>query len=385
MNAAEVVMFKGKGLIGMEPNELSAPIDVLIELTGACNLKCMHCMANADYCSERDDSSEIQTEGELSTDELKRLIDELVEIGVVNIDLSGGEPLLRQDFFEVAEYAIGKGLNCCLLTNALKIDEEMAKRLKEVGIYKIETNLDGPNAEIYDKFRGVPGSFDLTVRAIKAIKAQNIPLRINIAFCKMLLPYYEEIIDLAVELGAIEVCLAPLRLAGRVFDFSDELWFTPTEYASALSQVMQLNKKTKAKHGDSLILIFQGNDELIPIVNPANSFAACGAGRLHCTVTPTGKVKPCPAFPDDEIFMAGDLRKQTLKAIWDASPVFQDMRNTNIPVCDTCNEEGCMGGCRIQSYWVHKGLLAGPDPFCNKAIKKEIRKVMKGQEETCLS
>jgi len=360
------MQLEGRGILGIEPNELAAPIEVLVELTWDCNLKCMHCEMNASYnedqCRKR--------VNELSLDELKKLIDQWSEMGVVHIDWSGGEPLLREDIYELIAYGNSKNTKSCLLTNATLIDDNVAKKLKEVGVYKVEANLDGPNAEVYDQFRGVKGAFEKTIHAIKALVRNDIPLRVNTMFCKLIYPHFRETIELAASLGIKEVCLTPLRLAGQAMNYYHDLVFSPIEYAEILPEVVNLKIEMQEKHG--VLVLFLGDEQIDSYINPAKVFPSCGAGRLHCTVGADGSVRPCPAFPVENQFIAGNVRDKDFAIIWNEGEIFKKLRSPHIKGCYSCETKECVGGCRVQALWKYGDVMGGPDPYCLNVVKQKV-------------
>src|SRR5690554_6588258 len=364
------VQLGGRGILAIEPNELSAPIEVLIELTWRCNLKCMHCMMNASY----DESLETQP-GELSLSELKDLVDQWSDMGVVHLDLSGGEPLLRTDIYELVAYANTKNLKSCLLSNGTLITDESAKKLKDADIYKVELNLDGPNAAVYDAFRGVKGAFDKTISAVKTLVDKGIPLRVNTMFCKFIHPHFRETIELAARLGIKEVCLSPLRIAGQTLNNYEQLVFSPLEYGEVLPEVINLKIEMEEKYG--VLVLFHGDEEINKYINPRKIFPNCGAGRLHCTIGADGSVRPCPAFPTKKEFIAGNVREKDFATIWNEGEIFKKLRNPDIPGCRECEFAECVGGCRVQAYWKYGDVMGGPDPYCNKLITRKIK------EELC--
>lgn len=147
------------------------PFIVIWELTRACQLKCLHCRAEAQY--HRDPR-------ELTFEEGKRLIDDIYEMEQPLLVFTGGDPLMRPDVFELAKYAIDKGLRVSMTPSATpNVTKEAIRKAKEIGLSRWAFSLDGPNAEIHDRFRGMPGSFDLTIKAIEYLHELDIPVQIN--------------------------------------------------------------------------------------------------------------------------------------------------------------------------------------------------------------
>lgn len=205
-------MYDRNYTLGLPPYVLSAPLKVLIELTHICNLKCVHCFADADFCKYNEKG---YIEGELTTQQWYKVIDNILEAGVFEILLSGGEATMRKDLLDIAKYIQSKGASYCLLSNATLIDDKLAKGLKSTGCEKVESNMDGYDAKTYDCFRGVAGSFDATIRGIKACIENGIPVRCNVMETKMNIFGLKKIVDKAYEIGVREVYVVPLESGGR--------------------------------------------------------------------------------------------------------------------------------------------------------------------------
>jgi len=145
----------------------------VLHITNLCNLKCKHCYASAGN----------ELNNELTYDEIIDIIDQLAEMNINYITVSGGEPLARKDVYEIIQYIKSKNINVMITTNGTLIDEEVVKKLKELKIDSVQVSMDSHIPEIHDKFRGVEGSFDRAVQAIKLCKKNNI--KINIMWIKM--------------------------------------------------------------------------------------------------------------------------------------------------------------------------------------------------------
>jgi radical SAM protein with 4Fe4S-binding SPASM domain len=121
-----------------------------------------------------------------------------------------------------------------------------------------------------------------------------------------------------------------------------------------------------------LFIAWEGDQELINLIDQNNLQSACGAGRMHCTITSTGKVKPCPSWSDDDPFsIAGDCTLDGISKIWKNAPDFRLLQSKDIPVCKDCKKHVCFGGCRLRAYRKYGELPGGPDPRCVKKQKTE--------------
>jgi MoaA/NifB/PqqE/SkfB family radical SAM enzyme len=361
----------------MEPNVLRAPISVLLELTSACNLRCKHCMTGdhgAVYVrSERALLKVLRDE--LPTEAWKRIIDEAAELKVLVLFLSGGEPLMHPDFFEIAAHAHQHGLFTCLLTAASLVDDDMARRIKQAGVNKIEANLDSADPEVYDDFRGVKGAYEATVRGLKALLNVGFSVRVNITLTNMTFPTIERTLERVYDIGVREVVVVPLRPSGRALDFEERLEYTPQQYFKMLERLRELRQA----FADRLLLSFEFDDNFARISNPVRMIPRDGAGRIHCSVTPDGLVKLEPETPSSAEWIAGDLKRQSLAEVWRDSPLFARMRDPESPAFQGCTLNDCVGGCPMRAWKAHGGFLKGRDPFC--PFCHEVGKEFLGEAE----
>ncbi|WP_339062291.1 radical SAM protein [Tepidibacillus marianensis] len=178
--------------VNMEKHSQKEYIPRLIfwELTEGCNLKCVHCRATAQPNRNQE---------ELTTDEAFRVIDEIASFADPILVLTGGEPLYRPDFFEIASYATNKGLKVALATNGTLVDAEIARKIKEIGIRRVSISIDGPNEEIHDGFRGVDGAFEQALRGTKYLQEAGVDVQFNTTISKHNVDQIEDILRLAVE------------------------------------------------------------------------------------------------------------------------------------------------------------------------------------------
>jgi AdoMet-dependent heme synthase len=340
-------------VLGMYDYELRAPISVLIELTRRCNLRCLHCFANS--------GAEVQMD-ELSTSELKALIDRLGEIGVFLLFFGGGEPLCREDCLELAAYAKARNMDLCLLSNMTLINKDMASRLRDIGFYKIEGNLDGSNAETYESLRQMPGSFDSTLAGIRNCLEVGLPVRVNCTLTKFNVAQMEEIAALAASLGVNDLAFIRLIPAGRGDQNFERLDLGEPRYRG---EVLPRLKHLRKRYAPQMMIAYEQDEAIVKANDPNQVMPWCGSGRIHCTITPEGYVKPDHSFPDqDTRTIAGNIRQQDFAGIWQQSPVFRKIRHTRFMECEGCEHTGCCGGdvYRIYAHWGE--LMGGRDPRC---------------------
>jgi heme b synthase len=329
------------------------------ELTGACNLKCKHC---------RGSSTEIPDPDELSTDEAFCLIDEIADFASPILILSGGEPLMRDDVYEIAEYGVGKGLRVVLATNGTPVTRDVAERLKDAGISRISVSIDGSDAKTHDAFRGMPGAFDGAMRGISEIRKAGISLQINTTISKQNIDEIPRILDLSTELGADALHIFLLVPTGRGQE-EDEI--PPAEYERVLNwfydQRGKVGIQLKATCAPHYFRIMRERvkAEGTTVSVATHGFEAmtkgCLAGTGFCFISRTGGVYPCGYLP----VLAGNIRETSFEEIWDHALVFQDLRDEGKlkGKCGICEYKRVCGGCRARAYSATGDYLA-EEPYC---------------------
>lgn len=342
-------------VLGVADNIPVAPIKVLIETTYNCNLRCVHCFADAKYCGSDDKSGILP--GEMTTEEWKKVIDNLHDSGVFDLFVSGGECMMREDIFDLLSYIHERGMGFFLLSNGTLIDDKKAKCLKEIGCLKVECNMDGATAKSYDAFRGVKGAFDKTVRGIQACLKAGIPLRCNVMETRMNIFELKEIVKTCYEIGVKEVCVVPLEDGGRSIPNKERLKFTEEEYKKVTELYREVSEWVHQELDDEIFLITPVSVAEKPMIMNVQHMPMCGAGKIHCTVTPYGDVKLCPAdrdtLKDEEV----NLLKRSLADIWKNSKTLNEIRNSAFLKCSGCVNMRCSYGCSVARYrQIHNGV-----------------------------
>lgn len=359
------------------PQQLGAPFLVVWDLTHACNLKCKHCYQRADR----------PLPDELTTDEAKRLIEELADANVVALAFSGGEPLMRPDFFELAAYARGLSVYVALATNGTLITKEVARRLKEVDVNYVEISLDGATAKTHDEFRGIPEAFDKTIDGIKNCVEADLYTGIATTATKLNLHEMQEIYELAVKLGCKRQMIFNFVPTGRGVDMTN-LDPSPEEREQLLEQNyanlisgrgcdvlgtapqlarIALTHAEEVEEGSLVAAHFAAQKNLGEHTRLLAEFiGGCGAGRSYCAVEPNGDVKPCVFIP----IKVGNIREKPALEIWRSSPVLLDLRDRRKLKghCATCEYRYACGGCRARAYG-YFGDYHMPDPGCINNIE----------------
>ena len=324
---------------------LDAPICLTWELTYACNLQCIHCLSSSGQRDPR----------ELSTAEAKHVLDELRDLQVFYINIGGGEPMVRRDFFELVEYSVGHGLGVKFSTTGAFIDTEKARRLSSMDYLDIQISLDGVDAATNDAVRGA-GSFDMAMRAMQHLADADFgPFKISVVVTRQNVPQLDRFKALADSFGA-QLRVTRLRPSGRGVDSWDHLHPTNGQQREIYDWLMANGEHVLT--GDSFF-------HLNALGDPLPGLNMCGAGRVVCLIDPVGDVYACPFVIHDE-FLAGNVRDPGgFSKVWKHSELFTSLREPqSAGACASCGSfDACQGGCMAAKFFT--GLpLDGPDPEC---------------------
>lgn len=324
-------------------------------VTKRCNLFCEHCYRESDMKHYND---------ELTLDEGKKLIDGIAKTKKFKIlILSGGEPLLRNDIYDLIEYTLEKGIMPVLGTNATMIDKSTALKLKNSGIKALGISLDSCNSKEHDLFRSSKGAFDKTIEGIKNAVELGIKVQVNTTITKNNVNEFDDILELSENLGASALHPFFLVEAGRGKKISDKK-LDDKSYIEALEYILKRSKNTKLEIKPTCA------PQYIAIANELGInmrfTRGCIAGISYCCILPNGKVNVCPYMPVE----AGDLREKSFDEVWENSEVFNNLRNREnyFGSCSTCMNFNICGGCRARAYH-QNGDYLGPDPIsylCHK-------------------
>ncbi len=369
------------------------------ELTRACNLGCVHCRASA---------VDEPLPEELTTEESLHLIDQIAGFSRPILILTGGEPLVRKDIYELADYGAKKGLRVVLATNGTLLNRDIASKLKEVGIQRVSISLDASHAEAHDSFRGSPGSFAQALAGIEVLKDVGLSFQINTTITKRNLTEIPSIADLALRLGTDALHIFLLVPTGRGKEIEgDEI--LPAEYEEVLNwfydkqKTVSINLKAtcaphyfrvmrqrmKAEGTQPQGSLTQGTRtqesrpqesrpqgmKPSPASHPHHGHGhkgshpgaleatskGCLGGTGFCFISYRGEVYPCGYLPA----LAGNVREKPFPEIWGNSVVFQELRDPDLlkGKCGRCEYRRICGGCRARAYAACGDYLA-EEPYC---------------------
>ncbi len=322
---------------------LEAPICLTWELTYACNLACVHCLSSSGRRDPR----------ELSPAEARGVVDELADLQVFYVNIGGGEPMLRPDFFDLVEYAVARRVGVKFSTNGSRITAEGARRLARLDYLDVQISLDGADAPTNDAVRG-EGSYRVARQAMDHLAAAGFgAFKLSVVVTRHNAVQLDALAALAAGYGA-QLRLTRLRPAGRGADSWDELHPTADQQRDLYRW---LTERPDVLTGDSFFHL-SALGESLPGLN------LCGAGRVVCLIDPVGDVYACP-FTINPEFLAGNLRGSGFTHLWRHAPLFADLRRPQAAgACASCGSyDACRGGCMAAKFYT--GLdLNGPDPEC---------------------
>jgi mycofactocin radical SAM maturase len=331
-------------LTGRLSRGLAAPICLTWELTYACNLACVHCLSSSGRRDPR----------ELSPAEARGVIDELHDLQVFYVNIGGGEPMIRPDFFDLIGYATQRGVGVKFSTNGTMLTPAAARRLAGMDYVDVQVSLDGTDAQVNDAVRG-PGSYRAARQAMDNLAEAGFgQFKISVVVTRHNVGQLAEFEALASSYGA-QLRLTRLRPSGRGADTWEQLHPTQEQQRTLYRWLLD---RPGVLTGDSFF-------HLSALGEPLPGLNLCGAGRVVCLVDPVGDVYACP-FVLHEQFRAGSVREAGgFTSVWRESALFTELRSpASAGACSSCGSyDACQGGCMASKFFT--GLpLDGPDPEC---------------------
>lgn len=325
---------------------LDAPICLTWELTYACNLACSHCLSSSGRRDPR----------ELTTAECKSIIDEMQRMQVFYVNIGGGEPTVREDFWELLDYAVDHHVGVKFSTNGVRITPMRAEQLAATDYVDVQISLDGATAEVNDAVRG-RGSFDTALRAMDNLAEAGFEgFKISVVMTRHNVAQLDELKAIADRFDA-QLRITRLRPSGRGADVWDSLRPSAGQQRQIYDWLLAHGEGVLT--GDSFFHLNALGSTPLPGLN------LCGAGRVVCLIDPVGDVYACPFAIHDQ-FLAGNVRDPGgFETVWRASELFTQLRQPQTGgACRSCSAyDSCQGGCMAAKFFT--GLaLDGPDPEC---------------------
>lgn len=323
------------------------PALVSWNLTKRCNLRCPHCYMEAGRAAER----------ELTTEECRGLIDEMRALGTEMLILTGGEPLLRRDIYDIARHASEQGLWVVMGTNGVLLTDRVARKMVACGVKGVGISIDSTDPEKHNRFRGGPNAWAHSVRALEICRAHGLQVLVQATVMGMNAAEIPELLAFAREKGAWSFNLYFLVRTGRGQEMND---LSPEQSEALLADLVEAQDRnrpmlvrSKCAPHFKRIAYEQGRGGL--------ASGGCMAGTQYCRITPEGDVTPCPYMT----VTAGNVLERSFTEIWRQAPVFQELRDLGQLKgrCGRCEYNELCGGCRCRAYAAFGDYLQ-EDPAC---------------------
>ncbi len=345
----------------MKHGETGPPRLIFWELTKRCNLKCVHCRAEAGTADYR----------EMDTFEVKKTIDDIASFAKPIMVLTGGEPLYRRDIFDIARHVVSRGLRAALATNGTLVDGMVAAEIKASGIERVSISIDGSDASVHDGFRGIPGCFDEAMRGAAKLREAGVDFQFNTTITRRNASGFEKVLSMAMESGARALHVFMLVPVGCGAEIAETDMLSGEEYERILGRLYELSRETgfeiKATCAPHYYRIIRqrAREEGRKITFETDGLSAvtrgCLAGTGVCFISHRGDVQPCGYLP----LVAGNVRETQFREIWESSELFNGLRDFSrlTGKCGECEYVAFCGGCRARAYY-ETGSPFDEEPYC---------------------
>jgi len=355
-----------ENMMNKESHETRIPPPYLVSyaITEKCNLKCKHCYS---------DSTEKPAPDELSTGEAKQLLDDIAHLGIKLFIFDGGEPLCRDDFFDIVRYASSKGFRVVIGSNGTLIDQDTARQLKSSGVMAVQISIDGANAKTHDWFRGTEGAFGKALEGAQACREAGLAFQFGMTIRRGTLNEIPDMLKLAVDSGAIAAEFFDLVPVSRVKEKIPDEVLTPNERKEVMEWLADAQKECPIiirVPGCPMYTLLLQEKDIQPKHFPAHLLKripyygrGCAAGMPngYLTILPNGDIIPCMLLQKK----LGNVRDEDIAHLWDNSPTLAKLRKRNLleGECGQCAYKDKCAGCRGRAYEETGNLLA-EDPGC---------------------
>ncbi|MDA8235238.1 MAG: putative heme d1 biosynthesis radical SAM protein NirJ2 [Clostridia bacterium] len=316
--------------------------------TNQCNMFCEHCYRDAGAKAEE----------ELSTEQGKALLDEIAKAGFKIMIFSGGEPLMRDDIYELVEHAVKLGLKPVFGTNGTLITPEVARRLKEAGAMGVGISLDSVDPVKHDKFRVFPGAWEGAIQGMKNCREAGLPFQIHTTVVDWNMDEVLDITDLAVKLGAMAHHIFFLVPTGRAVNIEEES-LRAEQYEELLTKIMKKQLEVPIELKPTCAPQFM---RIAKEMGMDLRFSrGCLAGTHYCIISPMGDVQPC-AYLNMKL---GNVKEIPFSEIWANSEVLNELRTLKYKGgCGACKYKKACGGCRARAAYYSEGDYMAEEPWC---------------------
>ncbi len=353
------------------------PHVVAWNLTRRCNLECAHCYIAA---GPRESAAT-----ELDTDACLAIVDQLLRVNPAPLlILSGGEPLLRRDLTEIAQYASSNGATVVVGTNGTLLTDERIAALKQAGVRGVAVSVDSLRPSYHDNFRHGRGALADVQAALGRLRAARLDFIVQTAVTKGNRAELDRLVAWSADEGAVSFNCYFLVTTGRGASLSD---LAPADYEAVLADLARWERAyrgrmlVRAKCAPHFMRHVYQTDLGSPVLHYQTR---CPCGTQYCRITPDGKLTPCPYLPE----VAGDLRTQSFADIWRSAPLFRRLREGELGgKCGACEYRVLCGGCRARAFALEGDVLAA-DPSCvyeptgDTALLEPAREIAYGDDFT---
>ncbi|MCP4675773.1 MAG: GeoRSP system radical SAM/SPASM protein [Deltaproteobacteria bacterium] len=323
----------------------SAPLIINWTLTNQCNFCCQHCYSRAD------------TNDDLDTDTILRLIEKAANAKVLSLNFGGGEPLLREDLFEIIRFATDLGLAVSMNSNGFIIDRQTVFNLKASGIKKVGISIDSPKAAVHDAFRKTEQSHARALYALVHLNDAGIETSVSSVICKINSNDLQGLMDMAISVGASSINFHDFKCSGLGYTNRSALDLDPGQWHEVYQDAVALKESV----GELQVMIDDPIVSLIGHKDAESLVKGSVCGKLSLCIKADGAITPCGFIPT----VIGNLIDDDLLEVWRNSPVLEAMRNKHAQgKCAGCScYEDCLGGCSARALAL-TGDFNNPDPHC---------------------
>ncbi len=342
-------------------------IHAYLYLSGECNLRCAHCWISPTFAA-RDETAK----DSLTAADVRKVIDKATPLGLSHVKITGGEPFLNRNIFEIVELASGSGLTIFVETNGTLIDRETAAFLKKHGVTSLSVSLDSHRPSFHDSFRGVNGAFDDAVSGAELLTAEGISVQLIMSLVRENAADIEGVVDLARRIGTPSVKINPVNPVGRGGALTDRGETLQVEELLALSEWVERDLSDR----NGIETFFTIPSALKPIghlFDRRNS--QCRVLNI-IGILSDGGISICGIGREEPDLVMGNIRTDDLAEIWGKSPVLKRLREV-VPhrmegICGRCVMAGiCLGSCRADAF-VLSGSVAASHWMCEEAYNKGL-------------